>query len=279
MCAGTFVLLTALGGCSAVRLAYGQAPSLAYWWIDDFVDLTDGQSTVLRQDIDAFFAWHRAQELPLYAERLTQWQSMATQDTTADKSCQQFEVLRAAYQRSIERAIDPLARLAVNLKPDQLQHLARHHVKSNKKFASEWLDDGVQARKERLYGKALDRYETLYGDLSQAQRTLLKVRTDASGFDPQRVQTERKRRQADLLATLKQAQAQPAEAAGLLRQWHTRVLSSPDASYAAYSKALIRQGCDQYAALHNTTSPEQRAHAVGVLKGYETDLLALTRPD
>ena len=247
--------------------------------MDDFVDLSDAQSSVLRKDIDAFFAWHRSEELPLYAERLKQWQTMATQDTTGEHSCQQLDVVLAAYQRSAERSIQPLTRLAVGLKPDQLQHLVRHYAKSNRKFADEWLDDGVQARKERLFDKTLDRYETLYGTLSQPQRTLLKVRTDASAFDPQRMQVERQRRQTDLLATLKQAQAQPAEAANLLRQWHARALNSPDASYAAYAKVVMRQGCDQYAALHNTTSPEQRAHAVGVLKGYETDLLALTRPD
>ena len=125
---------------------------------------------LLRKDIDAFFAWHRAQELPLYTERLKQWQTMATQDTTADQSCQQFDILRAAYQRSVERSIEPFARLALSLQPDQFQHLARHHAKSNQKFADEWLDDGEEARRSRLFDKALDRYETLYGDLSPAQR-------------------------------------------------------------------------------------------------------------
>ena len=273
------VLLAALGGCSAIRLAYGQAPSLAYWWVDDFVDLTDAQSTALRKDIDTFFAWHRAQELPLYVERLEAWQTMATQDTTAEQSCQQFDILRVAYQRSVERSIEPFARLALSLQPDQFQHLARHHAKSSQKFADEWLDDGEEARRSRLFDKAIDRYETLYGDLSPAQRNALQARTKASGFDPVRVQAERKRRQADLLTTLKQAQAQPSQATALLRQWHNRVLNSPDPSYAAYSKALIREGCEQYAALHNTTNAQQRAHAAKTLKQYASDLIALQRTD
>lgn len=273
------VLFTALGGCSAIRIAYGQAPSLAYWWVDDFVDLTDAQSTVLRKDIDNFFAWHRAQELPFYADRLAQWQTMATQDTTAEQSCQQFDVLRAAYERSVERSIEPFARLALSLQPEQLHHLARHQAKSDQKFVDEWLDDGEEGRHRRLFDKALDRYETLYGDLTPAQRDALQARTKASGFDPVRVRAERKRRQADLIATLKQIQTQPAQATALLRQWHDRVLNSPDPSYAAYSKALIREGCEQYAALHNTTSAQQRAQAVRTLKQYEDDLIALRRPD
>ena len=277
--ATAIVLLAALGGCSAIRLAYGQAPSLAYWWIDDFVDLTDAQSTALRKDINNFFAWHRAQELPLYVQRLEEWQTLATQDTSAEQSCQQFEILRAAYQRSVEHSIEPFARLALGLQPEQLQHLARHHTKSNQKFADEWLDDGEVTRHSRLFDKAIDRYETLYGDLSPAQRNALQARTKASGFDPVRVQAERKRRQADLLTTLKQVQAQPAQATALLRQWHNRVLNSPDPSYAAYSRAVIREGCEQYAALHNTTSAQQRAHAANTLNQYESDLIALQRTD
>jgi hypothetical protein len=272
-------LLLALAGCSTVRLAYNQGPNLAYWWIDDFVDLNDAQSTGLRKDVDAFFDWHRAQELPSYADRLKQWQAMAGQDTTADQTCQQFEVLRAAYLRSVERSIEPFTRLAISLQPAQLAHLSQHHAKSNLKFADEWLDGGPQERQRHLFDKTLGRYETLYGELNPAQRAELKARTQKSAFDAPRVQAERQRRQTDLLATLKRAQAQPTQAAGLLRQWHARALTSPDPAYAAYAKGLIRDGCEQYAALHNTTSPAQRSHAVDTLKDYERDLRALLGPD
>jgi hypothetical protein len=272
-------LMVALGACSTVRLAYKQTPTLAYWWIDDFVDLSDAQSTTLRKDINAFFTWHQTQELPEYANRLKQWQAMARQDTTGEQSCQQFEVLRAAYLRSAERAIEPLTRLALNLQQTQLEHLSRHHAKSNLKFTDEWLEGGPKKRQNRLFDRALDRYETLYGELNSSQRAALKARTQSSAFDPQRVHTERQRRQADLLASLKKAQAQPAEAAALLRQWHARTLTSPDPAYAAYAKGLIRDACEQYAALHNSTSPEQRTHAVETLQNYETDLRALLRSD
>ena len=38
---GLFAL--ALVGCSMLRLAYSQGPSLAYWWIDGYADLNDAQ--------------------------------------------------------------------------------------------------------------------------------------------------------------------------------------------------------------------------------------------
>ena len=271
------VLLTALllGACSTLRLAYSQAPTLGYWWIDSFVDLSDSQSVRLRRDIDGFFAWHAREELPVYADRLRQWQTLATKDSNPDLACSQFTVLQQAYLRAIDHSVEPLARLAVSLTPAQLDHLQRHQAKSNRTFEDEWLHVSLAERRERLLNKAEDRYESLYGDLNRAQIEALRSRVQRSSFDPQRVQAERVRRQTDLLSTLKAAKADPAQAPKILRGWHERVMSSPTPGFPAYSQQLIREGCEQFAALHNSTSAEQRLHAVGVLKGYESDLRSI----
>ena len=50
------LLSLVLVGCSALRLAYNQAPSLSYWWIDGYADLNEAQTGQMRRDIDAFFA-------------------------------------------------------------------------------------------------------------------------------------------------------------------------------------------------------------------------------
>ena len=33
-----------LGGCSSVRLAYGNGPQLAWWWLDGYVDFSTEQT-------------------------------------------------------------------------------------------------------------------------------------------------------------------------------------------------------------------------------------------
>jgi hypothetical protein len=273
----TAVLLATLllGACSTVRLAYSQAPTLSYWWIDGFADLNDSQSVELRQDIDDFFEWHAREELPAYAERLRQWQTLAMNDNNPDLACSQFTVLQQAYLRSIERSVEPLARLAVRLTPAQWDHLQRHQSKSNRTFEGDWINVSQKDRQERLLDKAVERYESLYGDLSAAQIDALRARVQRSSFDPKRVQAERLRRQTDLLSSLKAAKADPPQASKALRAWHARVMQSPTSGFSAYSQQLIREGCEQFAALHNTTSPEQRWHAVGVLKGYEADLRSI----
>ncbi len=264
-----------LGACSTVRLAYSQAPTLSYWWIDGFVDLSDDQSVRLRQGIDGFFEWHAREELPAYADRLQQWQSLAMTDSNPDLACSQFTVLQQTYLRAIDRSVEPLARLAVTLSPAQWNHLQRHQGKSNRTFEDTWLNVSTQELHEHMLDKALDRYESLYGDLSPAQIDGLRARIQGSSFDPKRVQAERLRRQTDLLATLKAAKANPTRAANALRGWHDRVMRSPTPGFPAYSQQLIREGCEQFAALHNSTSTAQRQHAAAVLKGYETDLRSI----
>lgn len=276
------LLLPLLTACSALRLAYGQGDSLAYWWIDGYADLNEVQTPVLRRDIDAFFAWHRISELPFYVTRLQQWQQMATTESSTDLACAQFDVLRAAYLRVIERSLEPMARLALTLTPAQLQHLQRKYAKNNQEYEQLYLRVGSEERTDHLMDKALERYDTLYGSLNDAQLRQLRERIRQSPFDAARVNAERLRRQADLIKTLRDLQADKgatvATATVALRRWHDRVMQSPIPGFPAYSDALVRNGCEQFAAIHNSTTPEQRAHAVQVLKGYETDLRAVAAP-
>lgn len=277
------VLLVA--GCSTLQLGYNQAHPLLYWWIDGYADLNDAQSARLRQDIDGLLAWHRQQELPAYAQRLRQWRTLAAQDLTAEQVCREADVLRAATSRLMERGHEPLARLALTLTPAQRDHLQRHQTKSDEGFEKDFLRGSASARLERRLERTLDRYETLYGRLTDAQVALVRQSLQASPFDPARTLAQRRERQAEMLALIGQLQAgQPRPLAAsepvpravgqAVLGWLQRGLfPSPTGSDAP---AWVRHGCEGFAQLHNSTSPQQRRHAQDVLQGYEDDLRALT---
>ncbi|MDP3805721.1 DUF6279 family lipoprotein [Hydrogenophaga sp.] len=270
------VLATTLAACTAARLAYNQAPSLSYWWLDSHVNLDDTQSARARQDLDAFFQWHRNSELPVYAGLLRQWQALATQDITPAQACAQFEVVRARLERAAGETVEPFARLALQLSPAQLEHLKGHLAEGNETFEKDFLRGSPEQRIGKRLDKALSRSESLYGKLSAEQRTLLRGLIQTSPFDAQRTQAERLRRQADLAQTVREAQTTPAKAEQLVRAHIARFSQSPTPGYDAYNQTLVREGCAQFATLHNSTTPEQRANAVRVLKGYEDDLRVLS---
>jgi len=270
------VMATALTACTATRLAYNQAHHATYWWLDSHVDFNNGQSTPVRGDINAFFQWHRANELPVYAGLLQRWQTLATQDMTGAQVCAEFDVIRQRINSAAEASVQPMARLALQLDAAQLEHLKSRQTKSNEEFSDDFLQASEEARITKRFDRALSRSEMLYGSLSAAQKDLLRNNIKVSPFDPQRTQVERLRRQADLLQTVKEAQAAPDTAAKRVRDHIARINQSPTPGYKAYADELVRQGCAQFAQLHNSTTPEQRANAVRVLKAYEDDLRVLS---
>ena len=269
------VAVVGLSACSAARLAYNQAPSLTYWWLDGHVDLNNGQSEQLRQDIDAFFEWHRREALPAYAELLRTWQPLALQDLDADQVCAQWNALRAHIDRAADRAAAPMARLAQGLTPAQLDHQRRHQGKSNQGFERDFVRGNEAQRQRKRLATTVDRSERLYGRLSPEQRELVRDWLQRSPWDPERTLAERQRRQADLLQTVTDIQARPDQAESLVAAHIRRIGQSPTEGYPAYSQALIRHGCAQFAALHNSTTLQQRERALRTLRTYEEDLLSL----
>jgi len=63
-------IMTVLAACSSLRLAYNNGDTLLYWWIDGYVDLTSDQKSVVKEDIDKLFHWHRKTQLNDYAQIL-----------------------------------------------------------------------------------------------------------------------------------------------------------------------------------------------------------------
>jgi len=270
------VLAMALSACTAARLAYNQAPTLSYWWLDAYVDLDAEQSAQTREALNQFFQWHRQNELPAYAGRLQEWQALAPIDLTPAQACTQFDDVRERIERAADQTIEPFARLALQLTPAQLEHLQRHQARSNEEFEKDFLRGNPEQRIKKRLERATRRSETLYGTLSREQRALIRELVQTSPFDAQRTQAERLRRQTDLLQTVRDAQANPPRAPQLVRDHYARVARSPTPGYEAYQRELVRQGCAQFARLHNSTTPEQRAHAARVLKGYEDDFRVLS---
>ena len=258
-----------------VSLGYNRAATLAYWWIDGYVDLGPEQGRRLREDLAALHRWHRETELPRYAERLRGWQAMARQDISADAACREFDTVRSLLLPLGERALGELAALAASLDDTQLAHLQRKQAESNREFRRDFMtpDHGLEERLKRL----VRRVESFYGNLNAEQRQLLRGHLARASFDGARVQAERERRQADMVRAVRQARAGDPQTA--VRGTWQRLLDSPTPGWSAYSATLTREGCEQFAALHNSTTPAQRERAAQTLAGYERELLTLARPD
>ena len=270
-----------LQGCSAVKLAYNNAPELAYWWIDGYADLDDAQSLRVREELARLQQWHRANELPRIAELLQKTRQMALADATPEQVCNLFADARKRIDAVVAQAEAPVVSIAMTLRPAQLTHMEAHFAKGNAEWQEEWASGSPSDRQARRLKASVERSEQFYGTLEERQLAVLRTAIQQSGFDPQLSYTERLRRQRDLLQTLREAGATPrptpAQATALLRATLERSVTSPDPAYRAYAERAITDSCRTFALLHNSTTPAQRERAARRLGAYERDARELAQ--
>lgn len=274
--------LLALSGCSLVVSGYNNAPNLfMFLWLNPHLDLNAAQEKQALADLQQVLEWHRREQMPMFAKWLSQAQQLAPDDVSADQVCALIDEAANSLEPLLTQFEEPTARLGLSLTPKQLQVLRKKYTEDLKDYRKEWkLDGSKQAQLEVQTDKGQSNAERFYGRLSPAQQKLLQQLAQNSGFEGERSYAERVRLQQDNLAMherMVQNHPAPEEARAMVHDWVQSILHTPDPAYEAYLKKRKRTNCEASAQLHNTTTPEQRARAVKVLKGYEEDVRKLMR--
>lgn len=292
------VLALGLQGCSTLRLAYGNAPTAAYWYLDGYLDFNDTQAPAVRSALAQIHRWHQQTQLPAYVQTLNRLQTQVANDITPEQACTiytqvqdtlvdtgegmadmlQMAALHTTNAVQVSSVGSPTAVLAT-LDARQLQHLERKFTKSNAEYRKDFMDGSPARQREKRLERTVSRAEMFYGQLDKRQQDLLAERLALSGYQPELAYAERVRRQQDLLQTLKtmsQGQATTGKESSLkavLARW----AESPDARYREQSQAMRLRSCDMLAALHNSTSAKQRQNAAAALQSYAQDLQAVRK--
>ncbi len=268
-----------LGGCSAVRLGYNNAPTVAYWWLDRYFDFDAAQSVRVRADLKALHDWHRAEELPRAAELLRKLRQGTPQNTSAELLCGLYGDVKDRGVVGLERMVPTLAALVPTLQDAQIAHIANNFDKRNESWREEWLDGTPAQRAERRTKKTLSRAETFYGDLTPAQTALVPALLGASGTDVDTLFQERLLRQKDALQTLRTLRDTPdtsqAQREAAIQALLVRAVQPTDPLVRQAMARWSGQGCAVAAALHNSSSPAQRQRLVANLQRYENDVQIL----
>ena len=276
---GALLLLSALlGGCSNIRLAYGNASQLTWWWVDGYVDFSREQAPQVKQGIDRLFDWHRATQLPEYTAVLGAAQAQILEPTTAALACRWNDKLREKLEPTLQRALQLAAEQLPGLGEAQFKHIEQRYAKANDELRDDFLQADAAERQAESFKRALERTGRLYGPLGEAQKKVVRDGVAASPFDPALWLQERQRRQRDVLATLRRlagAKADVDQRLTALRALVAHTERSPDAAYRAYQIKLTDYNCALAAQIHNSASPAERLKARATLRGWEEDLRAL----
>jgi Family of unknown function (DUF6279) len=274
---GLLILLcaAALGGCSSIRLAYGNAPQLLWWWIDGYVDFNGEQSPPVRQGLDNLHEWHRNTQLPALMGLLATAQAQVAEPTTAGQACRWQTQVREALEPTLQRALQLTADTLPSLTEANYRHIEQRYAKGNTEMKRDFLQADAQDRLDESVKRTLERVERVYGRVGDAQKRVVREGVAASPFDPELWLAERQRRQREVLQTLRRLSADKADAdqrLAALRVLVQRLERSPDPEYRAYQQRLGDYNCAFAAQIHNSTTPAQRQRARENFKGWEEDL-------
>jgi hypothetical protein len=262
-----FVLVAGLllQGCSAVRLGYGNADSLARWWIDQYIDMSPEQDALVRERLARYLAWHRKTQLPDYASVLRQGQKfVAGQPATGDALALTDAIVRRGRTLA-EQATPDIAEFLATLTPAQIDRMAARLTEKNADYAKEaQLADGEGGQRKARYKRLLERAEYWFDDFGDEQKAALRRLIDGQASGSQFWYEERLRRQREWLdlARLVQRERPPRErVVQLLRDYSARFDLPADPARLAQATALRRASAELAVAVQAMTTPAQRAHA------------------
>ena len=273
-----------LVACSAVKAVYSQAPELAYWYLDSYVDFNGAQSLQVKAGLNKVQAWHRQTQLPAYIEVLQTLQQRLPSNVSAAESCEIYSDVRGKLMAVSSQMEPTAAAIASSISVSQLQQMETRFAKSNAEYREDFIDGTAQEKRNKRLKKAVKRAEMLYGDLQEEQLAAIAQGIDRSRFNPVLALGEWQRRQQDVLKTVRSVSENlpaaatptaPEKTRQAVRALIERSAESPDPGYRNYLKALTEQTCQSFAEFHNKTTPAQRKRAVETLKSYEQDFRAL----
>lgn len=276
----TFCSALLLAACSSVQLAYNNAPLLLQYQMDSYLDLNDEQEALLSEELKQFQAWHRQDELPVYAQTLRQWAAKLDKPHvfTATELLEKQQQFEQALLTVAERSAYRLAPLVLTLTEQQREQLQATFDESNAEYAEENLANPETASRERLE-RFSERYEDWLGSLTDKQQQLL---SQWLAQQPSRAQLwgqERIERQKALLQLLADARDLPsAEVAAVeLHNYFQSLSRYRVTDLQVEREARLLSMAELTASLLNSMTDEQRRHLQESLLTYASDFEALSQ--
>jgi Family of unknown function (DUF6279) len=281
-----------VGGCSALRLAYGQGNWLSYWWLDRHVGFDANQAPRVRAAIDQWFDWHRREPMADLVGLIEQAAVEVRGDITPAQACAWWDRLEQRRDRYLQRLVVPMAEVAATLTPQQIANVRERFDKVNADWREEMMIDGdARQRAQASVERVIERAERLYGRLDRGQKDWIADWMRRSPWDAQRWLDEREIDQRDTIMLLGELSAltgpggqggqnlSPAQRQERVRAWMRRVVEPSSEVTKAQRDRVLENQCEFAAALQSRTTPAQRDHASQTLRGWAEDLRSHQLPN
>ena len=168
------ILALAFTSCNKLKLGYEYADWLVTYSVEDNFDLDKPQRALLKEEVNAYFHWHRKQMLPIYAE-FAAWIADSARNgikpAEVDAGYARYRVLyRKTMEPVVEKSVDMLASLTPEQVDQWLERVRKKNAKMRKSFSG-----SPEERLEHRFVKIVDELEDWTGKLSKDQKARIKA--------------------------------------------------------------------------------------------------------
>jgi hypothetical protein len=256
-----------LTNCALVgRWGYETLPTWMMWRIQTYLDLEGEQKALARRHLDALHQWHQSTQLAPLASQL---RALRARVQAGPIDAARLQALRESLAEGLEPLLDQaaprIAEVVRTLEPEQLARMRREFAKDNDKLRRERLQGSASERIEARSKRYIERAEFFLGDLSAAQRQMIRQRSAQWPPVEQLWFDQRLARQQDLLNLLERLRTEkpPAPVATrLMREHLQRYLQWREGSEREGGVASMAAGDALLVELQADLSVRQRQHLV-----------------
>lgn len=270
------ICLGVLGGCSLLRVGYGQLDTYAAWTADRYFDLDAGQRQEFLKRFDRLHAWHRYEQLPDYVAFLGETKSRVQRGITRDDVAWVTEGAKARYRAIVANMARDSAAMLATLTPAQLEALQRRWDYDNRRFIREYrLEDGIEEQRRARVERMVSRIEDWTGNLSAEQENRIAAMAQELPLIHGLRHEDRLRRQREFL-DLVSRRRESSGFASELRDWLSHWEKGRNPEYHRLFDEWERKQAELYVSVYRMLTPQQRSAVLARLQSYMDDFTRLS---
>jgi uncharacterized protein DUF6279 len=257
-----------------MNVAYEHADWLLQRMASHYVDFDAGQAQVVRTGFGTLHAWHRSQELPLYAELMDAAASRIERGLRREDLLWMQRSINERWKAMSQRLAAEATPVLVTLTPQQLAQMERRLAEDNAKFAKTQANGDVNKANRYRAEWLIDQIARWTGELTSAQKARVELSVKQTQDFPALRLAERRRRQAHFLQLVRSTR-DPDALGNALNEMLIAPREGADEAYrrgvARYEEQMIQMLLD----IDHTLSPGQRATAAARMRRYAQNFRTL----
>jgi hypothetical protein len=262
-------------GCTSIKLVYPRLDWYTQYKLGKYVTLAQPQEALVRQDVDAFWAWHRAEELPRYATDLRAIAAVDPETIDAAMIASWGDRIGGYGRVALTRAMPGLCALVKTLDDHQVTSIGTQMTEDLEKFEDEDVKPDEDDRRREEAKKLAKQVRRWTGSLNDAQERELATWRDAHPLlGAESLALRREWRAMFLSILMRRGDPEQCTALENLFLEPRGLRDDPTQARFDASEAQLRQTLARIIAASDT---RQRLHAQYELRQLADDLDALSR--